>query len=70
LLVIFPSPHPKAPAHPFTPKVLRARECAPTPYPFVIFTFRIIVESTKEFGGALDWVQELGSLNIQRKLTF
>jgi hypothetical protein len=38
LLVTFPSPHLRAPAHPFNPKVLRARERAPTPYPFAVFT--------------------------------
>jgi hypothetical protein len=32
--------------------VLRIRERAPTPYPFNVFTFRLVVESTKEFGGA------------------
>ncbi len=37
-LVTHPSPHPGAPAHPFTPKVLQARECTPTLYPSVIFT--------------------------------
>jgi hypothetical protein len=30
--------------------VLRARECAPTPSPFVIFTFGPVVESIKELG--------------------
>jgi hypothetical protein len=27
-------------------------ECAPTFYPFSIFTFILVIESTKEFGGA------------------
>jgi hypothetical protein len=52
LLVIHPSPHLGAPTHPSTPEVLRARECTPTPYPFVVFTFGLVVESIKEFGGA------------------
>jgi hypothetical protein len=32
--------------------VPRARERAPIPYPSVVFTFKLTVESTKEFGGA------------------
>jgi hypothetical protein len=32
--------------------VLRVKECAPTLSPFVVFTFGLIVESIKEFGGA------------------
>jgi hypothetical protein len=52
LLVTFPSPHPGAPACPSTPEVLRAKKRAPTPYPSIIFTFRIAIESTKEFAGA------------------
>jgi hypothetical protein len=51
LLVIFPSPHPEALARPFTPKVLRAKEHAPISYPSTIFTFKLTVESNKEFGG-------------------
>jgi hypothetical protein len=31
--------------------VLRAREHTPTPYPFVVFTFGLVVGSIKEFGG-------------------
>jgi hypothetical protein len=42
LLVTFPNPHPGASARPSTPKVLWTKECAPIPYPFVVF---------KEFGG-------------------
>jgi hypothetical protein len=57
LLVILPNPHPGAPAHPSTFKVLRARERAPTPYPSIVFTFILVVESTKEFGGASKLVQ-------------
>jgi hypothetical protein len=52
LFVTHLSPHLGAPARPSTPKVLRARECAPTPYPFAVFTFKLIVESIKESGGA------------------
>jgi hypothetical protein len=32
--------------------VLRARERTPTPFPFVVFTFGLIIESIKELGGA------------------
>jgi len=51
-LVTLLSPHYGVPACPSTPKVMWATEHAPTPYPFVVFTFRLKVESTKEFGGA------------------
>ncbi len=51
LLVTHPSPHPKAPIGPFTPEMLRARERTPTPYPSIVFTFGLVVESIKEFGG-------------------
>jgi len=49
LFIVLPNPHPKAPACLATLKVLRAKERALTPYPFVVFTFRFVVESTKEF---------------------
>jgi len=44
--------HPEAPACLYTPKVLRDRERAPTPFPFNVFTFGLAVESIKELGGA------------------
>jgi hypothetical protein len=31
--------------------MLQVKEHAPTPYLFVIFTFRLAIESTKKFGG-------------------
>jgi hypothetical protein len=34
----FLKPNPGASAHPSTPKVLQAKECAPTPYSSVVFT--------------------------------
>jgi hypothetical protein len=37
-LVTHPNPHPKAPTRTSTPKVLRAKECTPTPYPSNVFT--------------------------------
>jgi hypothetical protein len=52
-LVTHVSPHPKAPACPSTPKVLRAKKLTPIPYPSIIFTFGFAMESTKEFRGAL-----------------
>jgi hypothetical protein len=51
LLVNLLSPHPRAPSHPSTPKVLRTREHALTPFPFNVFTFGLVVESIKELGG-------------------
>jgi hypothetical protein len=32
--------------------VLRAREHAPTPSIFIVFTFGLVIESIKELGGA------------------
>jgi len=52
MLVTRPSPHPGAPAHPSSFEVLRVKEHTPTPYPSTIFTFELVVESIKEFGGA------------------
>ncbi len=51
-LVNLPSPYLGTLAQSSTPKVLRARERAPTLSPFAIFTFGLVVESIKEFGGA------------------
>jgi hypothetical protein len=52
LLVTLPSPYLGVPTHPSTPEVVRVKEHASTPYPSVVFTFRLSVESSKEFGGA------------------
>jgi hypothetical protein len=52
LLVNFPSPHPEAPARPFTLEVLQANEHAPNLFPSVVFTFGLVVGSIKELGGA------------------
>jgi hypothetical protein len=52
LLVNLPSPHLDALTCFSTPKVLRTKERAPTPSPFVEFTFGLTVESIKELGGA------------------
>jgi hypothetical protein len=48
LLIILLGPHPRTLARPSTPKVLRVRECTPTPSPSVVFTFGFTVESIKE----------------------
>jgi hypothetical protein len=32
--------------------MLRAKECASTPSPSIVFTFGLAIESIKEFGGA------------------
>jgi hypothetical protein len=58
LIVTHSNPHPGAPTCPSTPKVLWAKERAPTPYLSVVFTFRLVVESTMEFGGASTWTIE------------
>jgi len=57
LLVAFRNPHPEAPTRPSTPKVLGAKERAPILYPSIVFTFRLAVQSTKEFGGASESVK-------------
>jgi hypothetical protein len=43
--------HRGAPTHPSTPKVLRAKECAPIHFPSVVFTFGLAVKSIKKLGG-------------------
>jgi hypothetical protein len=50
-LVTLGNPHYEIPTRLFTLEVFQARECTPTPYPFVFFTFWFTVESIKEFGG-------------------
>jgi hypothetical protein len=32
--------------------MLQAKECAPIPCPFVVFTFKFVIEPIKELGGA------------------
>jgi hypothetical protein len=60
MLVIFPSPILKLQHAPLPPKVLRARECAPTPYSCVVFISNSHLESIKESGGA----SSLGSVKV------
>jgi len=62
LLVNLPSPHPKAPACPSTPEVLRAREHAPTPSPSAVFTFGLAVNPSKSLG-----VRHMGNETQSRK---
>jgi len=50
-LVTCPNPHPGIPTHSSTPEILRTKECTSTHYPSTIFTFGLIVEFIKEFGG-------------------
>jgi hypothetical protein len=50
-LVNIPSFHPGTPTRPSTPEVLQAKERAPTPSPFAVYTFGSAVESIKELWG-------------------
>jgi hypothetical protein len=50
LLVTLLSSHPRAPAHPSTLKVLRAKERAPTPYPSTIFTLDSHLSLSRSLG--------------------
>jgi len=50
MLVTLPNPHSKAPARPFTPKMLQAKERTPIRNPSIIFTFGRTIECIKEFG--------------------
>jgi hypothetical protein len=50
LFINLPSPHPGAPACPFTLKVLRAKERAPIPSPSVVFTFGLAMSPSKSLG--------------------
>jgi hypothetical protein len=52
LLINLLNPHLGASACPSTLEVLQARECAPTPFPFVVFIFGFAVGSIKELGSA------------------
>jgi hypothetical protein len=61
LLVTRFSPHPRALTRPSSPEVLWAKERALTLYPSVVFTFELIVESIKMFGGVLDVPQNMAT---------
>ncbi len=49
-LVTCHNPHPEALACPFITEVLRTKEHTPIPYLSAIFTFRLTIDSIKEFG--------------------
>jgi hypothetical protein len=51
LLVIHLNPHLEIPTRPFTLEVLQTKECTPTFYPYVVFTFELAIESIKKLGG-------------------
>jgi hypothetical protein len=55
LLFILPNPYPEAPACLSTPKVLRTKERAPTPSPFVVFTFGLTIESPQGIRGCIKY---------------
>jgi hypothetical protein len=64
MLVIFLSPHLRAPACPFTPKVLRAREHTPTLSPSIVFTFGFTLSPSRSLRvRQLGDVLQLGYIN-------
>jgi hypothetical protein len=50
MFVIFPSPHPRALAHPITFKVPQVKEHALTPFFFVVFTLNSHLNLLKSLG--------------------
>jgi len=50
MMINFPSPHPKAQARPSTPKVVRIKECASTPYSSIIFTLDLHLSLLRNLG--------------------
>jgi hypothetical protein len=68
LLIIHPSLHPRATTRPSTPKVLRTRECSPTPCPSTIFTFGLAIEFIQEFGDASNKVTLKTRLQLCKNL--
>jgi hypothetical protein len=43
--------------------MLRAKECTPIFFPSFVFTFGLVVESIKEFGGASQLIMESHNKN-------
>ncbi len=66
LLVILPSPYPKALAHHFTPKMLRTRKRTPTLSPSIVFTFGLAIESIKESRGASITIKQMPSKGLAK----
>ncbi len=62
-LVTRPSLHLRAPTHPSTFKVLWAKERVAIPFHFVVFTFRLVIESIKELWGVS--INLLKNLQVQ-----
>jgi hypothetical protein len=50
MFVMPPNPHPGASSRRSTFKVLRVRECAPTPYPFDVFTLNSHLTLSESLG--------------------
>ncbi len=50
MLVTRPNPHPGTLACPSTPEMLQIRECTPTFFFSIVFTFKCTFESFKECG--------------------
>jgi hypothetical protein len=44
--------------------MLQTKEHAPTPYPFIVFTFGFTIQSIKEFGGVSGVVDVMDALAI------
>jgi hypothetical protein len=67
LLVNLPNPHLGIPTRFSTLEVLRARERAPIPSPFVVFTFELKVESIKELGGVSNALLKVQNQTLANK---
>jgi hypothetical protein len=64
-LVTHLSPHPRAPERPSTPRVLQARERTPILYPFVVFTFGLIVSPSRSLGVCHSYPSLCATLGIE-----
>jgi hypothetical protein len=63
--VICFSPHLGAPAHPSTLEVLRAKECTPTPYPFIVFILDLQLSLSRNLGVCHDRSQAYTKTNMR-----
>ncbi len=50
--------------------MLQAKEHTPTFYPSIVFTFGLVVESIKEFGGASQYIQAFILISPNWELEF